>query len=218
MKIILLGPPGAGKGTQARLLCDVYGIPQISTGDMLRAATQSGSKLGQHVRQIMHEGGLVSDDIIIQLVKERIQEADCSKGFLLDGFPRTTAQADALKKASIKIDVVIALSVPDDYIIERICGRWVEPTSGRTYHFKYHPPKVAGYDDITGDVLVQRADDQEDTVRKRLQVYEAQTHPLIAYYADWAQSGDPLAPQFETVSGVGEVNHIQTRIQNAIKG
>jgi adenylate kinase len=217
MQIILLGPPGAGKGTQAQYLCNTYNIPQISTGDMLRAATSSGSDLGNQVQQIMDEGGLVSDDIMIKLVQERIKEADCQNGFLLDGFPRTTAQSDALKDAQIKIDYVVEIQVPDEDIVERICGRLVDLKSGRTYHLKYNPPKVAGKDDVTGDPLVQRADDSEETVRKRLSVYKDQTHPLVSYYTQWHESGDSFAPHFVVVSGLGEVADVQSRISGALK-
>ncbi len=217
MRIILLGPPGAGKGTQAQFLCDAYKIPQISTGDMLRAATKSGSELGQTVQQIMDEGGLVSDDIMIKLVQERIAQPDCSNGFLLDGFPRTTAQADALKEAGIKIDHVIEIQVPDKNIIERICGRLVDPNSGRTYHLIYNPPKVPGRDDITGDLLVQRADDSEQTVRKRLAVYKEQTHTLVQYYKNWADTKDPFAPHFIEVSGMGDVGEVSENISKALQ-
>lgn len=216
MRIILLGPPGAGKGTQAQFLCQHYNIPQVSTGDMLRAAIKSGSELGQRVQQIMDEGGLVSDDIMIELVKERIQEADCKHGFLLDGFPRTTAQAEALRHAEVKIDFVIEIQVPDQHIIERICGRLVDPKSGRTYHKIYNPPKVAGKDDVTGDPLVQRADDSEETVRKRLEVYQQQTHPLVAYYNEWALQDDEMAPHFVAISGLGEVAVVERNIKQAI--
>lgn len=217
MRIILLGPPGAGKGTQAQFLCDTYKIPQISTGDMLRAATQSGSELGQQVQHIMDEGGLVSDDIMIKLVQDRITQADCQNGFLLDGFPRTTAQADALKEANIRIDHVVEIQVPDQDIIERICGRLVDPNSGRTYHLVYNPPKVPGRDDVTGDALVQRADDSEQTVRKRLDVYKQQTEPLVAYYSKWHQSGDAFAPRFDVVSGVGDVAVVSENIASALQ-
>ena len=212
MQIILLGPPGAGKGTQAQFLCNTYQIPQISTGDMLRTATNSGSELGRQVKKIMDEGGLVSDDIMIKLVQERIKQPDCKNGFLLDGFPRTTAQADALKDASIKIDYVIEIQVPDQYIIERICGRLVDLKSGRTYHLTYNPPKVSGKDDVTGDPLVQRADDSEETVRKRLAIYKQQTQPLVDYYSDWCKSGDQFAPHFQAIVGVGEVADVNRRI------
>jgi len=217
MQIILLGPPGAGKGTQAQFLCELYDIPQISTGDMLRAATHSGSELGQQVKKIMDEGGLVSDDIMIQLAQERIQQPDCTTGYLLDGFPRTTAQADALKSANIKIDYVIEIQVPDDNIIERICGRLVDPKSGRTYHLKYNPPKVPGKDDVTSDPLVQRADDSEETVRKRLKIYQDQTFPLVAYYRQWSQSGDYFAPVFVVISGQGKVQDVQARIAGCLQ-
>jgi adenylate kinase len=217
MRIILLGPPGAGKGTQAQFLCDTYNIPQISTGDMLRAATKSGSELGQQVQHIMDEGGLVSDDIMIKLVQERIAQADCKNGFLLDGFPRTTAQADALKEARIRIDHVIEIQVPDQHIIERICGRLVDPNSGRTYHLIYNPPKVAGKDDVTGDALVQRVDDSEETVRKRLDIYKQQTQPLVEYYSAWYKEGDEFAPHFETVSGLGEVGEVSENIAKILQ-
>lgn len=216
MQIILLGPPGAGKGTQSQYLCDTYHIPHLSTGDMLRAATSSGSVLGNQVKQIMDEGALVSDDIMIKLVQERIQEPDCKNGYLLDGFPRTTAQADALKEARVKIDYVIEIQVPDEDIVERICGRLVDPKSGRTYHMKYNPPKVPGKDDITGDPLVHRADDSEETVRKRLAVYQKQTQPLVTYYSEWSQSGDDFAPRFVVVSGLGDVSEVQVRINGAL--
>lgn len=217
MRIILLGPPGAGKGTQAQLLAKTYHIPQISTGDMLRvAASFPENKLGQEVKKIMTEGRLVSDDIIIQLVANRIQEADCEHGFLLDGFPRTTAQADALRHAGIKIDYVIEIKVPAEELIERICGRLVDPRSGRVYHRRYHPPKVAGKDDITGDPLVQRDDDREETVKKRLDVYVQQTAPLIDYYSAWYRLGDNQAPRYVTISGVGEVAEIEQRLKEVL--
>lgn len=217
MRIILLGPPGAGKGTQAQLLAKTYHIPQISTGDMLRAAASSPeNKLGQEVKKIMAEGRLVSDDIIIQLVASRIQEADCEHGFLLDGFPRTTAQADALHHVGIKIDYVIEIQVPAEELIERICGRLVDPHSGRVYHRRYHPPKIAGKDDITGDPLIQREDDREETVKKRLDVYIQQTAPLIDYYSTWYRSGDAQAPRYVTLSGLGEVAEIERRLKEAL--
>lgn len=217
MRIILLGPPGAGKGTQAQFLCQHYKIPQISTGDMLRTAVKSGSKLGQQVQQIMDQGGLVSDDIMIELVKERIQQPDCNNGFLLDGFPRTTAQAEALRQAEIKVDFVIEIKVPDQHIIERICGRLVDPKSGRTYHQIYNPPKVAGKDDVTGDTLVQRADDSEETVRKRLTVYKKLTQPLVGYYSHWAMQENGIAPRFIVISGLGEVADVEQSIKQAIE-
>lgn len=217
MRIILLGPPGAGKGTQAQFLCQHYKIPQISTGDMLRAAIKSGSHLGQQVQQIMDQGGLVSDDIMIELVKDRIQQADCAKGFLLDGFPRTTAQAEALRQANVKIDDVVEIQVPDQHIIERICGRLVDPKSGRTYHTIYNPPKVPGKDDVTGDPLVQRADDSEATVRKRLEVYKELTQPLVGYYSQWSDSGDEAAPRFIVISGLGEVDDVAERVKQALE-
>src|SRR5256885_10622262 len=196
MKLILLGAPGAGKGTQATFICQKFGIPQISTGDMLRAAVKAGTPLGIAAKKVMDAGGLVSDDLIIGLVKERIAQPDCANGFLFDGFPRTIPQADALKTAGVKIDYVLEIDVPDEAIIERMSGRRVHVASGRTYHVKFNPPKVAGRDDVTGDELIQRDDDKEETVRKRLAVYHEQTEPLIAYYSDWAATGDPSAPQY----------------------
>jgi adenylate kinase len=211
MKLILLGPPGAGKGTQATQLCRKYGIVQISTGDMLRSAVKSGSALGLAAKKVMDSGGLVSDDIIIALVKDRITQPDCANGFLFDGFPRTIAQADAMRLAGVKIDAVLQIEVPDSAIIERMSGRRSHPASGRTYHLVYNPPKVAGKDDITGEDLVQRADDAEDTVRKRLEVYQAQTRPLVDYYARWAASGDALAPRCRNIDGSGSVEEITAR-------
>jgi adenylate kinase len=217
MRIILLGPPGAGKGTQAQLLSKTYHIPQISTGDMLRAAAHSSeNELGQQVKKIMREGRLVSDDIMIQLVADRIKQPDCEHGFLLDGFPRTTAQADALRHAGIKIDYVIEIQVPVVELIERICGRLVDPQSGRVYHHRYHPPKIAGQDDITGDPLIQRDDDREETVKKRLDVYIKQTEPLIQYYSHWFQSGDDQAPSYLSISGLGEVTDIEQRLKEVL--
>ncbi len=215
MRIILLGPPGVGKGTQAQLLSKAYRIPQISTGDMLRTAVKSKSALGQHVQQIMAEGALVSDSIIIQLVKERITQADCKDGFLLDGFPRTVAQADALRDAGVQMDYVVELQVPESELIERISGRLVEPKSRRIYHRRYSPPRVAGKDDITGDLLIQRPDDYEETVRNRLAVYEAQTRPLVDYYQHLTKQ-EGLAPVYLVISGLGEVGEVAARIQSAI--
>ena len=211
MKLILLGPPGAGKGTQATQLCRKYGIVQISTGDMLRSAVKSGSALGLAAKKVMDSGGLVSDDIIIALVKDRITQPDCANGFLFDGFPRTIAQAEAMRHAGVKIDAVLQIEVPDGAIIERMSGRRSHSASGRTYHLIYNPPKVAGKDDITGEELVQRADDAEDTVRKRLEVYQAQTRPLIDYYAQWAASGDAQAPRLRRIDGSGSVEEITAR-------
>jgi adenylate kinase len=216
MRIILLGPPGAGKGTQAAFLCDAYGIPQISTGDMLRAAVKAGTPLGLEAKKVMDSGGLVSDDIIVGLVKERIAEPDCTHGFLFDGFPRTIAQADALKDEGIRIDHVIEIKVEDEEIVKRMSGRRVHPASGRVYHVAYNPPREPGKDDETGEALVQRDDDQEETVRKRLQVYHDQTRPLVEYYSSWAQSGAPGAPQYVSVDGTGTVDEVQSRIRNAL--
>lgn len=216
MRIILLGPPGAGKGTQAAYLCEAYGVPQISTGDMLRAAVKAGTPLGLEAKKVMDAGGLVSDDIIIGLVKERIAQPDCANGFLFDGFPRTIAQADALKDESIKIDCVIEIKVDDEEIVSRMSGRRVHPASGRVYHVEHNPPKVDGRDDETGEALVQRDDDKEETVRKRLQVYHEQTRPLVDYYSSWAASGDPDAPKYVSVDGTGSVDDVQSRIREAV--
>lgn len=211
MKLILLGAPGAGKGTQATFICQKYGIPQISTGDMLRAAVKAGTPLGIQAKAIMDAGALVSDDLIINLVKERITQADCANGFLFDGFPRTIPQADAMKAAGVKLDYVLEIDVPFDAIVERMSGRRSHPASGRTYHVKFNPPKVAGVDDVTGEPLVQRADDQEDTVKKRLEVYSAQTRPLVDYYATWAKSEPAAAPKYRAISGTGSVEDITAR-------
>jgi adenylate kinase len=216
MRLILLGPPGAGKGTQAAAITRAYGIPQISTGDMLRGAIKAGTPLGLAARKVMDAGGLVSDDIIVDLVKDRLQAPDCAKGYLFDGFPRTIPQADALRSAAVGLDFVLEIDVPDSAIIERMSGRRVHPASGRTYHVKYNPPRVAGKDDATGEDLIQRDDDTEDTVRKRLAVYHAQTKPLIAYYADWAATGDPRAPRYRKVSGVGSVDAIGDAVRAAL--
>src|SRR6184192_3272521 len=195
MRLVLLGPPGAGKGTQAGFIRDTYGIPQISTGDMLRAAVKAGTPLGLAAKKVMDCGALVSDDIIIALVKHRLKAPDCANGYLFDGFPRTIPQADAMKDADVPIEYVLEIDVPDEAIIERMSGRRVHAASGRTYHIKFNPPKVPGKDDLTGEELIQRADDSEATVRKRLEVYRIQTRPLIAYYSEWAGSGDPRAPK-----------------------
>jgi adenylate kinase len=211
MRLILLGAPGAGKGTQATQICAKYDIPQISTGDMLRAAVKAGTPLGLAAKKVMDAGSLVSDDIIIGLVQERLQQPDCANGFLFDGFPRTIPQAEALKAAGVKLDVVLEIDVPDEAIIERMGGRRAHLPSGRTYHVKYNPPKVAGKDDVTGEDLVQRDDDKEETVRKRLQVYQAQTRPLVDYYAAWAATGDPRAPRYRKIDGTGSVDEITAR-------
>ena len=218
MRLILLGAPGAGKGTQAAFICQKFGIPQISTGDMLRAAVKAGTAMGLAAKKTMDGGSLVSDDIIIGLVKERLTQPDCASGFLFDGFPRTLPQADAMKAAGVKIDVVLEIDVPEEAIIERMSGRRVHLASGRTYHVKYNPPKVAGRDDATGEPLIQRDDDQEDTVRKRLQIYRDQTRPLIDYYARWAASGDAAAPRLLRVSGTGSVEEIAARVMAALAG
>jgi len=216
MKLILLGAPGAGKGTQAAFLCQKYGIPQISTGDMLRAAIKAGTELGLAAKKVMDAGGLVSDDIIIGLVKDRITQADCANGFLFDGFPRTIPQADAMKAAGVHLDFVLEIDVPDEAIIERMSGRRVHVASGRTYHVKFNPPKVEGKDDATGEDLIQRDDDQETTVRKRLEVYHSQTKPLVSYYSDWAATGDANAPQYRKISGMGSVDEITARATAAL--
>jgi len=217
MRLILLGAPGAGKGTQAAFITEKFGIPQISTGDMLRAAVNAGTPLGRKAKQFMDAGALVPDDIIIGLVKERIKQPDAAKGFLFDGFPRTIPQADAMKNAGVMLDWVVEIDVEDAEIIRRLSGRRVHPASGRTYHVIFNPPKVAGKDDVTGEPLVQRADDTEETVRKRLDVYHAQTLPLVAYYSDWAKSGAPGAPKYVKVSGVGSMDSIRDRIFSALK-
>jgi adenylate kinase len=216
MRLILLGAPGAGKGTQAAFICSKFGIPQISTGDMLRAAVKAGTPLGLVAKKVMDSGGLVSDDIIIGLVKERIAQPDCANGFLFDGFPRTIPQADAMKAAGVKIDYVLEIDVPDESIIERMSGRRSHPASGRTYHVRFNPPKVTGRDDVTGEELVQRDDDKEETVRKRLAVYQSQTRPLVAYYADWAATGDPAAPKYRRIGGTGSVEEITARALAAL--
>src|SRR5512137_25740 len=216
MRLILLGPPGAGKGTQAAFIKEKFGIPQISTGDMLRAAVKAGTPLGVAAKKVMDSGGLVSDDIIIGLVKDRLREPDTVNGYLFDGFPRTIPQADAMKQAGVAIDVVLEIDVPDADIIERMSGRRVHPASGRTYHVKYNPPRVAGKDDVTGEDLIQRDDDVEETVRRRLAVYHAQTEPLIAYYVAWAATADPRAPRVRRVSGIGSVEAIGEAVRAAL--
>lgn len=217
MRLILLGAPGAGKGTQAAFLCKHFGIPQISTGDMLRAAVKAGTPLGVAAKKVMDSGALVSDDIIIGLVKERIAQPDCESGFLFDGFPRTIPQADAMKAAGVKLDFVLEIDVPDAAIIERMSGRRVHAASGRTYHVSFNPPKMAGVDDVTGEPLIQRDDDKEETVRKRLDVYQAQTRPLVDYYAQWAKTGDTQAPAYRSISGTGSVDDITARALAALK-
>ena len=211
MRLILLGAPGAGKGTQATFICQKYGIPQISTGDMLRAAVKAGSPLGLELKKVMDSGALVSDELIINLVKERIAQPDCAKGFLFDGFPRTIPQADAMKAAGVKLDYVLEIDVPFDAIIERMSGRRSHPASGRTYHVKFNPPKVANVDDVTGEPLVQRDDDKEETVKNRLAVYSAQTRPLVDYYANWAKTDAASAPKYRAISGTGGVDEITAR-------
>jgi adenylate kinase len=217
MRLILLGPPGAGKGTQAGFVRDAYRIPQISTGDMLRTAVKAGTPLGLAAKKVMDAGILVSDEIIIGLVNDRLREPDCANGYLFDGFPRTIPQADALKAAGVALDCVLEIDVPDAVIVERMSGRRVHAASGRTYHVKYNPPKVADRDDATGEPLIQREDDREDTVKKRLAVYHAQTEPLIAYYAQWAATGDARAPGFRRVDGQGSVEAIRDAVLAALR-
>ncbi|MDR4516781.1 MAG: adenylate kinase [Nitrosomonas sp.] len=216
MRVILLGGPGAGKGTQANYIKEHFGIPQISTGDMLRNAVKAGTELGVMAKKIMDTGGLVSDDIIINLVKERIAEPDCVHGFLFDGFPRTIPQADAMKAAGVQIDCVVEIDVADDEIIRRMSGRRVHPASGRTYHVEFNPPKAENLDDVTGEPLIQRDDDKEETVKKRLAVYHEQTEPLVAYYSKWFQEGTHNAPRYVKVAGVGSVEEIRGRILAAL--
>ena len=211
MRLILLGAPGAGKGTQATFICQKYGIPQISTGDMLRAAVKAGTPLGIEAKKVMDAGGLVSDELIINLVKDRIAQPDCANGFLFDGFPRTIPQAEAMKAAGVKLDYVLEIDVPFDAIIERMSGRRSHPASGRTYHVKFNPPKVDGVDDVTGEPLVQRDDDKEETVRKSLDVYSAQTRPLVDYYSQWAAQDPQAAPKYRAISGMGGVDEITAR-------
>ncbi len=217
MRLILLGPPGAGKGTQAAFLKERYGIPQISTGDMLRAAVKAGTPLGIAAKKIMDAGQLVSDDIIIGLVKDRLREPDCRNGYLFDGFPRTIPQADALKDAKVALDYVVEIDVDDPSIIERMSGRRVHPASGRTYHVKFNPPKMTGKDDVTGEDLIQRDDDKEETVRKRLEVYRQQTRPLVDYYSKWAATGDAQAPKYRRIEGVGSVDAIRETLLTALR-
>jgi len=217
MRLILLGPPGAGKGTQATFIKERFAIPQISTGDMLRAAVKAGTPLGLAAKKVMDAGGLVSDDIIIGLVKDRLKEADCAGGYLFDGFPRTIPQADAMKHAGVALDYVLEIDVPDSEIILRLSGRRVHLASGRTYHLKFNPPKVPGLDDVSGEPLIQRDDDREETVTKRLEVYHQQTKALVDYYSGWSKSGDRHAPQYRTIAGIGAVEEIRERAFAAIK-
>ena len=216
MRLILLGGPGAGKGTQAGFITQKFGIPQISTGDMLRAAVKAGTPLGLAAKAVMDRGDLVSDDIIIGLVKERIQAPDCARGFLFDGFPRTIPQAEAMKSSGVDLDHVVEIAVDDAVIIDRMSGRRVHLPSGRTYHVKYNPPKAEGKDDATGEALIQRDDDKEETVRKRLDVYHAQTEPLVHYYADWAATGDARAPRYHKIPGLGAVEEVRERVFAAL--
>lgn len=216
MRLILLGPPGAGKGTQASFIKEKFGIPQISTGDMLRAAVKAGTPLGVAAKKVMDAGGLVSDDLIIGLVKDRLTQPDCAGGYLFDGFPRTIPQADAMKSANVRIDYVLEIDVPDSDIIERMSGRRVHQASGRTYHVRFNPPRVAGKDDVTGEELIQRDDDQEATVRTRLDVYHSQTRPLVDYYSKWAALGQADAPRYRKISGLGSVDEIRTRAFSAL--
>lgn len=211
MRLVLLGPPGAGKGTQAGFITERFGIPQISTGDMLRAAIKANSPLGTTVKAAMDSGSLVPDDVIIGLVKERLRQPDCAKGYLFDGFPRTIPQADAIKAAGVGLDYVLEIDVPDEVIVKRMAGRRVHSGSGRTYHIEFNPPKVPGQDDITGELLVQRKDDEEATVKKRLEIYHAETNALVGYYARSSGSGDTLAPKYRRISGVGSVEDIKAR-------
>ena len=217
MHIILMGPPGAGKGTQAGFITAAFGIPQISTGDMLRAAIKAGTELGKMAKQVMDEGKLVSDDIIIGLVKERLKQPDCANGYLFDGFPRTIPQAQALRDSGIQLDHVVELQVPDSAIIERMSGRRVHQPSGRSYHIRFNPPKVEGKDDLTGEPLTQRDDDREEVVRKRLDVYQQQTRPLVDYYQAWAKTGDAAAPRYHALAGVGTVEEIRDRVMAVLK-
>jgi len=218
MRLMLLGAPGAGKGTQAAFITQKFAIPQIATGEMLRAAVKAGTPLGLAAKDIMDAGKLVSDEIMVNLVRERLTQPDCKAGYLLDGFPRTIAQADALKDADIRLDFVVEIDVPEDHIIERITGRRVHPASGRSYHLRFQPPKKPGFDDETGEPLVQRDDDSEATVRKRLEIYRQQTQPLITYYTQWAKSGDLKAPHYQRVSGLGDVAEIKDRILAVLEG
>lgn len=216
MRLILLGAPGAGKGTQAQYICEKYGIPQISTGDMLRAAVKAGTPLGVEAKKVMDAGGLVSDDIILGLIKERLQQADCANGFLFDGFPRTIPQAQALKDQGVNLDFVVEVDVADEEIIKRMSGRRVHSASGRTYHVIFNPPRIEGKDDLTDEPLIQRDDDNEETVRKRLDVYHSQTKPLVEFYSKWAESGEANAPKYVKIAGVGSVTDIRDQIFKAL--
>ena len=216
MKLILLGAPGAGKGTQAKFICEKFGIPQISTGDMLRAQVKAGTPLGMEAKKHMDSGGLVPDAVIIGMVKERLKEADCKNGYLFDGFPRTIPQAEAMKEAGVPLDIVLEIDVPDQDIIDRMAGRRVHLASGRTYHITYNPPKVAGKDDVTGEDLIQREDDKEETVRHRLDIYHSQTKPLVTFYTNWKNAGDAAAPKVAKVAGVGSVDEITARVLGAL--
>lgn len=216
MRLVLLGPPGAGKGTQASFIRERFGIPQISTGDMLRAAVKAGTTLGKAAKQVMDAGQLVSDDIIIGLVQERLKHPDCSNGYLLDGFPRTIPQAEAMRNSGVNLDFVLEIDVGADEIIRRLSGRRVHPASGRNYHLAFNPPKVSGKDDVTGEPLIQRDDDREETIRKRLQVYQQRTRPLVEYYSTWTAQGDPRAPRYRKISGNGTVEEIRERILAAL--
>jgi len=216
MRLILLGAPGAGKGTQANFIKEKYNIPQISTGDMLRAAIKAGTELGMAAKKVMDAGGLVSDDIMIGLVKDRLKDPDCANGYLFDGFPRTIAQAEAMKDNGINVDYVLEIDVPDDMIVERMSGRRSHPASGRTYHVKFNPPKVEGKDDVTGEPLIQRDDDKEETVKKRLEVYAAQTRPLVEYYSSWAKADPANAPKYRAINGTGTVDEITARALQAL--
>ncbi|MBI3140683.1 MAG: adenylate kinase [Rhodocyclales bacterium] len=216
MKLILLGAPGAGKGTQAAFITEKFGVPQISTGDMLRAAVKAGTPLGLEAKKVMDAGQLVSDDIILGLIKERLKQPDCAKGFLFDGFPRTIPQAEALRAQGVELDYVLEIDVPDEEIIKRMSGRRVHPASGRTYHVVFNPPKVAGKDDATGEDLIQRDDDKEETVRKRLSVYHSQTKPLVDFYSKWAAGGDAKAPKYRRISGVGSLEAIKNALFAAL--
>jgi adenylate kinase len=217
MRLILLGPPGAGKGTQASYIKEKFSIPQISTGDMLRAAVKAGTPLGLAAKKVMDAGGLVSDDIIIGLVQERLKDRDCQAGYLFDGFPRTIPQAEAMRNSGVAIDFVLEIDVPSEEIITRMSGRRVHPASGRSYHLKFNPPKVSDHDDLTGEPLIQRDDDREETVRKRLEVYQAQTRPLVDYYSTWAAQGGAGAPQYRCIAGTGAVEAIRERAFDALK-
>lgn len=217
MRLILLGPPGAGKGTQAAFIREAYGIPQISTGDMLRAAISARSPVGLAAKEVMDSGSLVSDDIMVALVKDRLSDTDCAQGYLFDGFPRTIPQADAMRDAGVDIDYVIEIDVPDAAIVERMSGRRVHVPSGRSYHVKFKPPRITGRDDVTGEPLIQREDDSEETVRNRLAIYHAQTEPLVTYYAQWEESGDPKAPRYRKVNGLGTVEGIRDACMAALR-